>query len=490
MVCKNDKIKGIDDLLEPFYEAEKPRSRFRVGIEAEKFGVYADNGLPLSYYGPRGVQAIFRQLCEHFGWIEEREFSKGEVIALRRKNVSLTLEPGAQLELSSAPHDTIHGICAEFRGHMEELQYISDKIGVVWFGLGFHPFARQDDLPWVPKLRYGIMRKYLPTKGNRALDMMRRTGTIQANLDYSSEEDAARKIRIALALQPIVTAIFANSPFVEKQIGDRLCERSHVWLNVDPDRCGILPFAWEKDFSYQRYIEWALDVPMFLIKRDHKIFTNTGQTFGSFIHDGYKGIKATRTDWDTHLSTLFPEVRLKNTLEVRGADAQTISLVCALPAIWKGLLYSDEALDRAESLITPLNPTIVQEAREEISRNALRARLGGRWMLEWAAEVVEIAYQGLKQLNALNHNGEDETVHLARLRRLIGKAQTPAEAMLEQLDPMIDLQQQLIDQAMRPGTRTGIEQWIPNTIESDSLCYPKGSGISGVCSCESTSINN
>jgi glutamate--cysteine ligase len=446
-----DILTGIDDLLEPFYQAEKPRSEWRIGIEAEKFGVYAASGTPLTYYGSQGVQAIFHELCERYGWSEVREFKEGDVIALQKDDASITLEPGAQLEFSGSPLKTVHEICDEFRGHMAEIRSISRPLGIVWFGLGFHPFAKQEDLIWVPKLRYSIMREYLPSKGARALDMMRRTGTVQANADYESEADAIRKVRVALAIQPIVTALFANSPFIEKRIGERLSERAQVWLDVDKDRCGILPFAWEEDFSYRRYVEWALDVPMFLIKRGDTILKNTGQTFRSFLKEGFQGVRAAKADWTTHLRTLFPEVRLTNTIEVRGADAQAISLVCALPALWKGIFYDEQALGETERLISPLNAEELEKVRPEIAKKALRARVGNRLVLEWATEIVEIAHRGLKRLGHLNSKGEDETIHLNRLRRLVRSERTPAEALLAEIDPAIHLQSQLIARACRPS---------------------------------------
>jgi len=470
-------IRGIDDLLEPFYRAEKPPSLWRVGVEAEKFGVYTDSGRALTYEGERGVKAIFQQLCEQNRWSEEREYDEGAVIALRKGDAAITLEPGAQFEYSGAPHATLHGLCTAFRGHMEELQRISDPMGVVWLGLGFHPFARQRDLVWVPKQRYGIMREYLPTRGSRALDMMRRTATVQANFDYRNETDAIRKLRVALAIQPVVTALFANSPFIEGRIGTRLSERAAVWLDVDPDRCGILPFAWHDDFSYRRYVEWALDVPMFLFKRGARIVQNTGQTFRSFLQDGYQGEHATGSDWITHLGTLFPEVRLKNTVEVRGADAQSISLVCGLSALWKGILYDGQALSNAERLISSLTPAEVQKARSEIARNALRARLAGRLVIEWALEVVEIAHRGLTRLRCFNSEDEDETIHLARIRRLVANAQTPAEALLKQFEPVVDLQRQLIEHASRPSTKIGSDPWILRDHEADGVCDSCGRAI-------------
>lgn len=440
-------IKGLDDLLAPFYDAEKPRSRWLVGTEAEKFGVRLSDGSPIPYEGEHGVRTVLLELVDRHGWFAEREHERGDVISLRRGAASITLEPGGQLELSGAPLSTIHQTCAEFRGHMAELRDISDELGLAWLGLGFHPFARQSDLSWVPKMRYGVMKRYLPTRGGRALDMMRRTATVQANFDYASEDDAVRKLRVSLALSPIVTAMFANSPFVE---GKATGERSHrglVWLDVDPDRTGLLPFAWAEDFGYRSYVEWALDVPMFLVKRRGELLLNTGQTFRAFLRDGFRGATATMEDWLTHLNTLFPEVRLKKTIEVRGADGQPTPMVCALPALMKGLLYDEEALSKAESLVSALDHDSVAAARVPVAREGLRATLAKRSVERWALDVLEIAEDGLARLGHLNRQGQDERVHLLKLRALLEARQTPADALLASLDTARPLLPQVLEKA-------------------------------------------
>jgi glutamate--cysteine ligase len=464
-------LSGMDDLLSPFHEACKPRSEFRIGIEAEKFGVHATTGAPLSYAGAGGVRDIFDELVERYRWVEGREHESGPVVYLKRGNASITLEPGAQLELSGAPHRSIHDVCSEFRDHMTELREVSGRMAVSWLGTGFHPFARQSEMPWVPKLRYGVMRHYLPTRGARALDMMQRTCTVQTNLDFESEQDAVRKLRVALAVQPVATAIFANSPLIEGRVGDSLCERGSVWLGVDPDRTGILPFAWDRDFSFRDYVEWALDVPMFLIKRGARVVRNTGQSFRSFLANGYRGHRPTRADWDAHLSGLFPEARLRKTLEVRGADAQDDELVCAVPAFWKGLFYDERALDGAEALVERLTAAEVEAARPDIARNALRANLCGRPVLDWAEELADIACGGLQRLAELDENGENETVHLARVRGLVCKGRTPAEATLSRIDPSRDLKEQLLETAAVPERRAAFEAWSLGERVPDSPCH-------------------
>ena len=426
-------IRNMEDLLAPFYAACKPPSAFRVGTEAEKHGVLLDSGLPLPFHGPRSVQAVLTRLCERHGWAAEREHDTGEVIALRRGEASVTLEPAGQLELSGAPLPTIHDTAQEFRAHLAELTDVCADLGIAWLSVGFQPFAHHAELPHVPKLRYGIMERYLPTRGPRALDMMRRTCTVQANLDYSSETDAMRKLRIALALQPITTAMFANSPYCEGVASGRLSERADVWLNMDPDRSGLLPFAWERELSFRHYVEWALDVPMFLIKRGARVIDNTHQTFRRFMKDGSAGEHPTLADWKTHLNTLFPEARLKNILEMRGADAQCGERNYALPALWKGVLHDEQALAAAEQLISPLSADAVAAARPHIVRLGLRAELAGRPMQAWAQDLLDVSAAGLQRAACMNAEGQDETVYLASLRALVLAGKTPAEELLERV---------------------------------------------------------
>ena len=421
-----------DDLLRPFVEAETPRHGWQVGTEAEKFGVFAD-GTPLPYEGPRSVQTVLDALVHRHGWAEMREVEGGEVVALRRGRASITLEPGGQLELSGSPLDTIHQTCAEFRGHMAELRAVSEELGVAWLGLGFHPFARQADLPWVPKLRYGVMREYLPTKGRYALDMMRRTATVQANFDFESEADAMTKLRVGVRLGPIVTAMFANSPWVEGEATGERSRRSRVWTSVDPDRTGLLPFLWRGDAGYRTYVEWALDAPMFMVKRAGQVVANTGQTFRDFMKNGFEGTRARYEDWESHLNTLFPETRLKRTLEVRQTDGQGTALLCALPALWKGVLYDPQALRAGEAMSAGFGHDELEGLRESVADQGLGASLAGRPLLEWARDLLELSEAGLGRLGHLNGAGDDERIHLAPLRALLARGQSPADALLAQL---------------------------------------------------------
>ena len=419
-------LRGVDDLLAPFEAAQKPREQWRIGTEAEKFGVLA-TAKPAPF--DAGVAEVLAALVERHGWIAQREYADRPVIALRRGAANITLEPGAQLELSGAPLDTIHQTREEFAGHMAEAVAAGHALGIRWITLGFRPFARQADLPWVPKLRYAVMREYLPTRGARGLDMMRRTATVQANLDYANADDAFEKLRIALRVQPIVSAMFANAPYYEGRDTGHASHRLDVWGDVDPDRTGLLVDLWDGPASYARYVEWALDAPMFLVLRAGQVHRNTGQTFRAFMKDGFEGLRATQQDWETHLNTLFPEARLKRTLEMRGADGQSQATLTAVPALWKGLLYDDEARAQAASLASKITPEALREAQPAIAREALRAPLQGRPVAEWASDLLGIAESGLRRLGNLDAAGDDEGIHLSPMRALLDLGHCPADAL-------------------------------------------------------------
>lgn len=441
-----DIIRNIDDLYIPLHTAMKPRDRYRIGAEGEKFGVFVADGSPLPYEGSRSVLTVLQALVERHGWKPEPEYPGGPLIALERAGASITLEPGGQLELSGAAFDNVHQICLEMTGHLAELRDISGELGITFLGVGFHPLARQEDLSWVPKSRYGIMKRYLPLRGTGGLDMMRRTSTVQANFDYSSEEGAMRSLCIALRLSPVITAMFANSPFFEGKIWGGKSRRAHTWLDVDPARQGLLASVIHGRRKFIDYVEWALDAPMFLIKRGNTILENTGQSFRSFMDYGFRGHRATQADWNMHLNTLFPEVRLKRTIEVRGADAQSSATTCALSALWTGVLYDDRALDEAEALTESFTFAELDALRPAIARDALGATFRGEPLAALAERVMSIAEGGLAR-RARMRNGQDERVHLARLGALVSKGQCPADVLLEGLDASAsgpDLQREII----------------------------------------------
>ncbi len=369
---------------------------------------------------------------------------RGPILALLRDGASITLEPGSQFELSGAPLQTCHQICAEFRGHLAELADFSKRHSVTWLGLGFHPFATREQFTMVPKQRYPVMREYLPTRGSLALDMMLRTATVQANYDYLSEADAMLKMRVALKLAPLTTALFANSPFVEGRPFGGKSMRAKVWLDTDNDRSGLVPAVWKKGASFVDYVEWALDVPMFMFKRDGQKMANTGQSFRSFWKVGYQGHKPNLGDWKSHLNTLFPEVRLKNTIEVRGADSQGAAMACALPALWTGIFYDKQALHEVEALTSDWTFDEVNATRKEVWSKALGARFRGQVIQPIAERVVAIAADGLDRRGFLSPSGKTERAHLARLEELVAKGQCPADALVEGLDHVADLRAEVI----------------------------------------------
>ncbi len=426
-------VRTLDDLLVLFHEAEKPRERWLIGTEAERFAVGRADGSPLPYDGPISVVAIFDYLIRERGWEPVKELRDGPIVALRRGDASVTLEPGSQIELSGTPYKTVHQGKAEFDAHWRELRPVIDELGLTWLGLGCQPFARVEELGWVPKLRYAVMREYLPTRGSMAAEMMTKTTTVQANLDYASEEDAMRKLRVGLRAQPLITAMFANSPWQEGRRSGFHSYRGLIWLHMDPDRSGLLPFAWKDHPTYLDYVEWAVDVPMFLVKRGSEIYYNTGQTFRSFMNDGFQNVKPTYDDWVVHLHTLFPEVRLKSTLEYRGADAQRNEMSFALPALWKGLLYDDRSFSRLEALLDGWSYREVERHRESFARHGVRTRFLGREVADWAGDVVELAEAGLSRIDDRNEAGEDESVLLAPLRALLQEARCPADRLLEEI---------------------------------------------------------
>jgi len=441
----NDKpIERFDDLLEVFRSAEKPRAEWRVGAEMEKFGVDERSGEAINYAGARGVGGILEELAKRYGWNREYEYDGAPLIALTRDGASITLEPGSQLELSGAPLVHAHQVCAEFSAHLRELRPISEPLGLVWLGLGFHPFARRSDFFFVPKQRYGIMREYLPTRGALALDMMLRTSTVQANFDYDGEADAMRKVRVATKLAPVVTAMFANSPFYEGKPFGGKSYRAKVWLDVDPDRSGLVPPMWKADAGYADYVEWALDAPMFMVKRGGEKVHNTGQTFRAFWKDGFGGHRALYSDWVTHLNTLFPEVRLKKTIEVRGADAQGAALACALPAVTTGMLYDDAALGELDELTRDWTLAEVTEARRHVWKDGLAVPLHGATLKDHAARVLSVASGALERRHHLSAAGKDERSHLAKLQELVAQGLTPADKLLEGLDKVADARAEII----------------------------------------------
>ena len=414
-----------------FAEGCKPREDWRIGTEHEKLGFRLDDVTPLSYDGPQGIRAVLEGM-QRFGW--NPVYEGDNVIALSMKGQSVTLEPGGQFELSGAPVVDLHESCAELHDHLVQVKAVGDELGVGFVGVGFQPKWRREDIPVMPKGRYDIMRAYMPTRGNLGLDMMLRTCTVQTNLDFRDEADMVTKLRVGIALQPIATALFANSPFTEGKPNGFMSFRSHIWTDTDPDRCGILPFVFEDGMGFERYAEHALDVPMYFVHRGGRYIDASGQSFRDFL-DGklpaLPGELPTPSDWEDHLTTLFPEVRLKRFIEMRGADGGPWDIICALPALWVGLIYDAGVLDEAWRMVKDWTAADHEHLRAEVPRHALRAELRGRSVLDIAREVLALSRKGLQRRAVLSGNGRDETHYLDPLDVIAESGRTPAEGLLE-----------------------------------------------------------
>jgi len=409
----------------------KPADDWRIGTEHEKFCFSLDDFRPLPYEGERGIRALLEGL-QRFGWSPVSEH--GKVIALAKNGASVSLEPGGQVELSGAPLKTIHDTCSEVHTHLDQIRQVAGPMNIAAMGLGFQPKWARADIPWMPKGRYKIMRDYMPKKGSLGLDMMLRTCTVQVNLDFASEADMVKKFRVGLALQPVATALFANSPFTEGRPNGFLSFRSHIWTDTDPDRCGILPFVFEDGMGFERYVDHVLDVPMYFVYRDGEYIDASGQSFRDFL-DGklpaLPGEKPKMGDWADHLSTLFPEVRLKKFLEMRGADGGPWKSLCALPAFWVGLLYDQSALDAAWDLVKDWTLEEHQYLRDEVPRQALHTPFRGKTLNAVAVQAVEIAARGLKARRRLDGQGDDESHFLSLLRSRVEREKCPAEYLLD-----------------------------------------------------------
>ena len=427
--AEDRRVEGVEELVALFEAAEKPPERWRVGTEHEKIGLYSDGYTPVPYEGERGIGALLEAIAHDDGW--QRVFEGDYLIALEKDGASITLEPGGQLELSGAPLRTIHDTCDEFHTHLALMKRICEPFGIVWLGLGIHPIDSVEDIPVMPKERYRIMRRYLSTRGERGLVMMFETATVQANFDYSSEADMCEKMRTSLSVSPIVSAIYANSSLSKGRPNGFVSRRMDAWEDTDPDRTGMLPFVFESDFGYRRYVEWALDVPMFFVVRDEHYHPADGLTFRRFMSHGLGDLHATIADFERHLTTLFPEVRLKNIIEVRGADAVPPGLTCSLPALWKGLLYDAEARVAATELVAGGTHAIRQAAREDVAKRGLSAEYGGRPVLGLAKELAVIAHDGLRRIAHAGATQSDECSFLEPVFAQLEHAASPGSVILD-----------------------------------------------------------
>ncbi len=423
-------IERLDQLVEEFHRAGKSRDDWAIGTEYEKLAVDPRSGRALGFSGPRGIERILIELAERFGWEPKEE--NGRTIALARGRASITIEPGGQVELSGEPYKTLHETQHEITTHVDELSAVARDLDVAFVGLGMQPVSALDDIEWVPKERYAIMREYMPRVGSLGQRMMKQTATIQANIDYADERDAMRKLHVGMALAPIINAMFANSCVSEGALNGQLSYRGYVWTDTDRHRCGLLPFAFRRDASFDDYVQWALDVPLYFVLRAGRYRREvTGVTFRRFLETGIDGTRATLDDWRLHLTTLFPEVRLKGYIEFRSADSQPPARVIALPALVKGLCHESVCLDAAQDLVRQWGFDDCVALYREVTRGGMSVRMKGIPVVELAREVFAIAEEGLRRQAVPDEGGHDERIYLESLRELVSSGQSPASLTVQ-----------------------------------------------------------
>jgi glutamate--cysteine ligase len=424
-------VEGKTSLVEYLQSGCKPEKDWRIGTEHEKFAYSLKDFRPLPYDGPVSIRALLEGLTR-FGWQAVEE--NGNPIALSKPDGSfISLEPAGQVELSGAPVSNLHQTCDEVTVHLQQVKAIARDLGIGFIGLGYHPKWPTSEMPWMPKGRYKIMRAYMPKKGKRGLEMMQSTCTVQVNLDFDSESTMVQMFRVSMALQPVATALWANSPFKEGKPTGFLSFRSHVWTDTDPDRSGMLPFVFEDGFGFERYADYMLDVPMYFVYRDGAYIDASGQSFRDFMAGklpALPGEKPTISDWADHLSTAFPEVRLKKFLEMRGADGGPWNRLCALSAFWVGLLYDSEARNAAWDMVKDWSFEEMAALRDEVPRRALKAPFRNRTTKELALEALEISHRGLCRRARLDSVGMDETHFLRPLFQIAQSGLTQAEELL------------------------------------------------------------
>jgi glutamate--cysteine ligase len=427
-------IESRDALVAWFEAGSKPRESFRIGTEHEKFAFTLDGHDPVSYGGPRGIKALLNGMRHLLGW---EPIMEGEnIIGLYdvTGGGAISLEPGGQFELSGAPVETVHQTCSELMAHLAQVREIARPLRIGFLGIGMTPKWSRREMPAMPKGRYRIMTAYMPKVGSHGLDMMYRTCTVQTNLDFSSEADMVKKLRVSLALQPVATALFANSPFTEGKPNGFLSFRSEIWRDTDNQRAGMLPWAFEPGMGFERWVDYALDVPMYFVKRGDKYIDVAGQSFRDLLAgrlDALPGERATLSDWANHVSTIFPEVRLKRFLEMRGADGVPWRMLSALPAFWVGLLYDQDCLDAAWDIVKDWTAPERQKLRDDVPKQALKATIRGRSMLDLAKDCLTLAHAGLKRRDRRDREGRDETLYLETLGDIVRRGRTPAEELLQ-----------------------------------------------------------
>ena len=428
-----DKRLSANDFVDWLAQHETAKDEWRIGTEHEKFLYHLEDLRPVAYEGANGIGALLQALqTEH----DLKPIMEGDsIIGLKDADGgSITLEPGGQFELSGAPLATVHETCAETARHLDQMHAVTKALGIGMLGLGFQPIWDRDDISWMPKGRYRIMRNYMPQKGNLGLDMMLRSCTVQVNLDYANEEDMRRKFRTSLALQPIATALFANSPFKNGKPSGLKSTRAHVWTDTDPDRCGVPECVFDPQFGYEQWIDYILDVPMYFLHRPHGYIDVAGLSFRDYMKGellGFEGQFPSLADFENHITTAFPEVRLKGYLEMRGADGGSWANICALPALWTGLLYDEQALGEAEDLASDISAQDVMNARYSAAKDGLAGQIGSHDIYGVAKRMIEIANDGLARRGCLNSRSLDETMYLKSLKNIVDSGMTNADHMLE-----------------------------------------------------------
>jgi glutamate--cysteine ligase len=427
-------IETREDLVAWFEAGSKPKSRFRIGTEHEKFVFTVEGHSPVSYGDRRGIRALLEGMQHLLGW--EPIIEDGNVIGLFdvTGGGAISLEPGGQFELSGAPVESVHQTCSELMAHLAQVKEVARPLGIGFLGLGMTPNWSLAQIPMMPKGRYRIMTAYMPKVGGHGLDMMYRTCTVQTNIDYSSEADMVKKLRVSLALQPVATAMFANSPFTEGKPNGFLSFRSEIWRDTDADRSGMLPWAFEPGMGFERYVDYALGVPMYFVKRGERYIDVAGQSFRDLMEgrlQALPGERATISDWANHISTIFPEVRLKRYLEMRGADGGPWRRLPALPAYWAGILYDDDSLDAAWDLVKDWTAAQRQKLRDDVPRMGFTAEVRGQSVLQLAKTTIALADKGLARRRRLDARGQDERRYLGQIEEYVARGITPAEELLE-----------------------------------------------------------
>ena len=427
-------IETRDELVAWLAAGCKPKSQFRIGTEHEKFAFATDRHNPIPYDQPRGIRALLEGMKLLLGW--EPIMESGNIIGLYdvTGGGAISLEPGGQFELSGAPVETVHQMCRELRAHLAQVRQVAQPLGIGFLGVGMAPTWTRAEIPMMPKGRYRIMTDYMPKVGKLGVDMMYRTCTVQTNLDFASEPDMVKKLRVSLALQPVGTALFANSPFTEGKPNGFLSFRSEIWRDTDPARSGMLPWAFESGMGFERWVDYALDVPMYFVKRGEQYIDVAGQSFRDLMAGklpALPGEQATISDWANHLSTIFPEVRLKRYLEMRGSDSGPQRRLPALPAYWAGLLYDDVSLDAAWDLVKGWTAEERQKLRDDVPKLGFKASVRGITLREVARETLAMARSGLARRNRKGREGNDETQYLVPLDESVERGITPAEELLE-----------------------------------------------------------